>query len=57
MGLLQTLAFTTYGLYVVNEVGLEPRELVLAGTALEGAVLVSEVPTGVVADVYADVVP
>ena len=34
MGLLQTLAFTTYVLYAVNDVGLESLELVLAGTAL-----------------------
>lgn len=36
----------------VVELGLSPIQLVLLGTALEAAVLVGEVPTGVVADLY-----
>lgn len=46
--------FRAYGLaaliYYVVEADLEPLELVLLGTALEVSVLVSEIPTGVVAD-------
>ena len=44
--------FITYGVYVVREAGLDPLQLVLAGTALEAAVFIAEIPTGVVADVY-----
>lgn len=47
---LFTTAFVAFGVYVVSEAGLGPLQLVLAGTAVEGAVLVSEIPTGVVAD-------
>ena len=46
--------FRGYGLamliYVVVEADLEPLQLVLLGTALEVAVLLAEIPTGVVAD-------
>jgi DHA3 family tetracycline resistance protein-like MFS transporter len=52
MGLINSLTFTMYGVYVVTGAGLDPLQLVLAGTALEFAVFVSEVPTGVVADAY-----
>lgn len=49
-----SLAFRGYGLaaliYFVTDADLEPLQLVLLGTALEVAVLVSEIPTGVVAD-------
>lgn len=51
-GLMFTLALTTYGLYVVDAAHLSPLQLVLAGTGLEAAAFLSEVPTGVVADVY-----
>lgn len=51
-GVLFTLALTTYGLYVVDAAHLTPLQLVLAGTGLEAAAFISEVPTGVVADVY-----
>lgn len=36
--------------YAITEVGLDPFQLVMLGTALEITVLVSEIPTGVVAD-------
>jgi DHA3 family tetracycline resistance protein-like MFS transporter len=39
-------------LYRVQTAGLSPLELLLLGAALEGSVLLFEVPTGVVADVY-----
>lgn len=46
--------FTTWGfitgIYRVEDVGLTPFQLVMLGTALEGAVLLFEVPTGIVAD-------
>lgn len=51
---LWSLAFRGYGLaaliYFVVDADLEPLQLVALGTALEVAVLVSEIPTGVVAD-------
>lgn len=41
---------TIFAVYLIVEVGLNPLELVLLGTVLEGTVLVFEVPTGFVAD-------
>jgi DHA3 family tetracycline resistance protein-like MFS transporter len=38
--------------YLVNELHLTPLQLVLMGTAMEAAVFLFEVPTGVVADTY-----
>ena len=38
--------------YLVRELHLSPLQLVLMGTAMEAAVFVFEVPTGVVADTY-----
>ena len=38
--------------YLVRELHLSPLELVLMGTAMEAAVFLFEVPTGVVADTY-----
>jgi DHA3 family tetracycline resistance protein-like MFS transporter len=49
---LFAVAFTAMALYEVQTAGLNPLQLVLVGTVLELAVLVFEVPTGVVADVY-----
>jgi MFS transporter, DHA3 family, tetracycline resistance protein len=42
----------TAPIYRIEQAGFGPLELVLAGTALEVAYFASEVPTGVVADVY-----
>jgi DHA3 family tetracycline resistance protein-like MFS transporter len=42
----------TAPIYRIEMAGFGPLELVLAGTALEVAYFASEVPTGVVADVY-----
>lgn len=42
----------TAPIYRIEQAGFGPLELVLAGTALEVAYFISEVPTGVVADVY-----
>lgn len=38
--------------YLVQELQLTPLQLVLMGTAMEGAVFLFEIPTGVVADTY-----
>ncbi len=38
--------------YQATVVGLNPLQLVLVGTVLEGSVLLFEIPTGIVADVY-----
>ena len=51
-GFFFTVAFTLSALYRIREAGLSPLQLILLGTALEGAVLLFEVPTGVVADIY-----
>lgn len=44
------LTFTVTSLYFVTELGLSPLALVLCGTAMELAIFLFEVPTGVVAD-------
>ena len=38
--------------YLVQELDLSPLELILMGTAMEAAVFLFEIPTGVVADTY-----
>ena len=47
---LQVLLFmptwVVMAVYLVRELHLSPLELVLMGTAMEGAVLLAEVPTG-----------
>lgn len=47
-----SLIFTPLAVYYVTTVGLDPLQLVLVGTVLEGTIILFEVPTGVVADVY-----
>lgn len=44
--------FTTYSIYYVTKLGLNPFELVLVGTTLELTVLIFEGVTGVIADTY-----
>jgi DHA3 family tetracycline resistance protein-like MFS transporter len=46
------LAFTATSLYEIRVAGLSPLQLVLVGTTLELTVLLCEVPTGIVADIY-----
>ncbi len=46
------MIFTVAAVYYVTVVGLNPLQLVLVGTTLMVVILLSEVPTGVVADVY-----
>ncbi len=43
-------AFTTSAVYRYEMAGLDPLQLVLLGTVLEGSVFLFEIPTGVVAD-------
>jgi DHA3 family tetracycline resistance protein-like MFS transporter len=51
-GLTTKLVFTTHIIYRVEIVGMDALQLVLAGTALEVAVFLFEIPTGIVADIY-----
>jgi MFS transporter, DHA3 family, tetracycline resistance protein len=54
-GLEFFLSWTTFvvmAVYLVNELHLSPLQLVLMGTAMEAAVFLFEIPTGVVADTY-----
>ena len=44
------LTFTVTNVYYVTEVGMSPLQLVLCGTAMELAIFLFEIPTGVVAD-------
>jgi DHA3 family tetracycline resistance protein-like MFS transporter len=45
-------AFTVLAVYLVQDVGANPLQLVLLGTVSEIAIFLFEVPTGVVADTY-----
>jgi DHA3 family tetracycline resistance protein-like MFS transporter len=47
-----TMVVSVSILFQTTEAGLDPVQLLLVGAALQGAILVSEVPTGVVADTY-----
>jgi DHA3 family tetracycline resistance protein-like MFS transporter len=49
-GFAMSMISTLSGIYLIQDVGLGPFELVLVGSVLEGSVLLFEVPTGVVAD-------
>jgi DHA3 family tetracycline resistance protein-like MFS transporter len=51
-GFAWKLAYTTYIIYRVDVLGLDPLQLILAGTILEATVFLFEIPTGVVADLY-----
>jgi DHA3 family tetracycline resistance protein-like MFS transporter len=51
-GLFFSLIFTVNLVYQATTVGLNPLQLVLVGTVLEGSVFLFEIPTGIVADVY-----
>jgi MFS family permease len=46
------IMFTTYAVYYIEELGLNPLQLILIGTALELTVILFEGITGVVADTY-----
>ena len=50
--LFSYMIFTVLTVYYVQTVGMNPLQLVLVGTTIELTVLLFEVPTGVVADLY-----
>jgi MFS transporter, DHA3 family, tetracycline resistance protein len=50
--LLSMPTWVVVSLYLVRDLDLSPLQLVLMGTAMEAAVFLFEVPTGVVADTY-----
>jgi MFS transporter, DHA3 family, tetracycline resistance protein len=50
--LLYMPTWVVMSVYLVRELHFSPLELVLVGTAMEAAVFLFEVPTGVVADTY-----
>lgn len=52
LSLAASTIFTTYSIYYVVDLKLNPLQLVLIGTVLEITVLVFEGITGVVADTY-----
>ena len=50
--LLSAPTWVVMAVYLVQELDLSPLELILMGTAMEAAVFLFEIPTGVVADTY-----
>ena len=50
--LLFEMIFTASTLYQVQTIGLNPLQLVLVGTVLETVCFLSQVPTGLLADVF-----
>lgn len=50
--LFDSIMFVVITVFYYTVVGLNPLQLVLVGTVLEGSILLFEVPTGVVADTY-----
>ena len=50
--LLSMPTWVVMSVYLVSELDLSPLQLVLMGTAMEAAVFLFEIPTGVVADTY-----
>lgn len=50
-GFFFTMTGVVFSIYLIREVGLDPLQLVLMGTALEASYFLFEVPTGVLADV------
>ena len=49
---LRMPTWVVMAVYLVRELHMSPLQLVLMGTAMEGAILLFELPTGVVADLY-----
>src|SRR5207342_3752897 len=50
--LLSMPTWVVVAVYLVQELDFSPLQLVLMGTAMEAAVFLCEIPTGVVADTY-----
>ncbi|HEY3063034.1 MAG TPA: MFS transporter [Chloroflexota bacterium] len=51
-GFINSLMFTPLAVYYVLTVGMDPLQLILVGTTLEATIILFEVPTGIVADVF-----
>src|SRR6478672_10306765 len=49
---LRMPTWVVMAVYLVRDLHLSPLQLVLMGTAMEGAVFLFEVPTGAIADLY-----
>ena len=49
---LRLPTWVVMAVYLVRDLHLSPLQLILMGTAMEGAVFLFEVPTGIVADTY-----
>ncbi|MBM7622000.1 MFS family permease [Bacillus tianshenii] len=52
ISLASAIMFTTYAIYYIEELGLNPFQLILIGTFLEVTIILFEGITGVVADTY-----
>jgi DHA3 family tetracycline resistance protein-like MFS transporter len=52
MAFASSSILTILAVYYVSAVGMNPLQLVLAGTVFEAAILLFEIPTGVVADTF-----
>jgi DHA3 family tetracycline resistance protein-like MFS transporter len=52
VGLAWAIMYTISAVYYVREAGMNPLQLMLVGTVLEGTIFVFEIPTGVIADTY-----
>jgi len=50
--LFYTLAVNVILIFQTTEAGLSPAQLLIVGAALQGMILVSEMPTGILADTY-----
>jgi DHA3 family tetracycline resistance protein-like MFS transporter len=47
-----SLGFLLHALYLIDRLHADPLQLVLAGTVLEATILVCEIPTGIIADLW-----
>lgn len=52
LALLMSLYGTVTAIYRVQTAGLNPLQLTLVGTALEGSIFILQIPTGALADVF-----
>lgn len=52
VSLLLTVVFTSSSLYQINNVGLNPLQLIIVGTVLESTCFIFEIPTGILSDLY-----
>lgn len=52
LSLASSIIFSTWMVYQIQVIGLDPFQLVLIGTVMEVSIFFFEIPTGIVADVY-----